>query len=127
MPEYPLPSEDIEYLEANHCGKWRWVEETDKHGLIIENYRLPNGYNPEETALMVIIPPNYPGSMIDMFYFSPDISRKDGRAIMALTQENYFDRIWQRWSRHYSWRAGIDSIATHIPYVRNQLESELKK
>jgi len=128
MTEYPLPNEDIEYLNANHGDKWYLKLDSLNNpvGLIIKDYKLPDGYHPDQSNLMVLIPSNYPMSGIDMFYFCPDVLRKDGKVLGALTPEKHFDKRWQRWSRHYEWRPGIDCIATHISYVRNQLNSELK-
>ena len=123
---FPLPNEDTEYLKVNF-PKWKRLIEGSKRGLVILNYRLPEGYIPKEADLMVMIPDNYPTANIDMFYFSPDIKREDGAAIGALSNETLFGRNWQRWSRHYDWRAGVDSIVTHVSYVRNQLKFEIDK
>ncbi|MCZ0933409.1 MAG: multiubiquitin domain-containing protein [Oligoflexia bacterium] len=120
-----FPNEDTEYLKVNF-PKWKRLIEESKKGLVILNYRLPEGYIPKKADLMVMIPDNYPTANIDMFYFSPDIKRKDGVAIGALNNETHFGRNWQRWSRHYNWRAGVDNIVTHISYVYNQLEFEIE-
>ena len=122
-----LPEEDLEFLEATYPGRWKLVNEGEKAGLIIKNYPLPGGYTPEKSDLLLLIPNNYPAGMIDMFYFDPEVVREDGSSIATLAQESHFERTWQRWSRHYEWRPGVDSIATHVTYVKNQLESELPK
>jgi len=122
---YPLPDEDAEFLRSNYNGAWEQVGETDKRGLVISNYQLPLGYAPDKTELMLVIPVNYPAAGIDMFYFSPGVARTDGQSIGALSAEFHFGQQWQRWSRHYEWRPGEDSIATHIAYVGNQLKFEL--
>lgn len=124
---YPLPPEDVEFLRGNYSDAWEQVGETDKCGLVISNYQLPCGYAPDKTELMLLIPANYPGSGIDMFYFSPSVARADGRSIGALSDEFHFGQKWQRWSRHYEWRPGEDSLATHIAYVGNQLKFELEQ
>ena len=121
---FPLPKEDIEYLKAN-LFKWKLYIEDSKKGIIISNYHLPNGYMPDKSDLMLIIPDNYPTAKIDMFYFSQIIERKDGVKINRLENESHFGKTWQRWSRHYDWRPGIDSLATHIPYIENELKTEL--
>ena len=120
--EYPLPEDDVEFLNADY--EWEQTLEGSKKGLLIHNYTLPDGYTPRTSNLMILIPPDYPMGMIDMFYFCPAISRKYGGPISALVHESHFGQEWQRWSRHYDWRPGIDNIATHIIYVGNQLESE---
>lgn len=122
---YPLPDEDVEFLRGNYSNAWEQVGEADKRGLVISNYRLPCGYAPDKTELMLLIPANYPTAGIDMFYFSPSVARADGQSIDALSDEFHFGQQWQRWSRHYEWRPGEDCIATHIAYVGNQLKFEL--
>ena len=126
MTDLLLPSEDIEYLNANFPN-WKLLFENSKNGIRIPDYQLPSGYTPEKSNLMIIIPSNYPTAKIDMFYFYPCIRKKDGTGIEALSKEVHFGENWQRWSRHYDWRAGIDSIATHISYIYNQLKFEIGK
>ncbi|MDE0119102.1 MAG: multiubiquitin domain-containing protein [Bdellovibrionales bacterium] len=121
-----LPNEDTEYLKVNF-PKWKRLIEGSKKGLVILNYRLPEGYIPRKADLMIMIPDDYPTANIDMFYFSPDIRREDGVAIEALSSETHFGRNWQRWSRHYNWQAGFDNIVRHISYVHNQLKFEIDK
>ena len=124
ITSFLLPDDDLEYLKAHF--KYTYKEENLKKGIIICHYKLPEGYEPDQSDLMLIIPDNYPVAKIDMFYFSPCISRKDGIAIEAINDENHFGQKWQRWSRHYDWRPGVDNIATHITYIYNQLKSELE-
>ncbi len=124
---YELPDEDLEFLNVNFKDKWKPVKEGSKRGLIIHSYELPQGYVPNEVDLMLLIPADYPIGQLDMFYFSPGVSREGGIAIGGLSIETHFQREWQRWSRHYSWRPGEDTIITHVSYVRNELQSELSK
>ena len=121
---YLLPPEDIEFLEGMKYD-WHQCVEGGKRGLVISGYQLPRGYTPDVVDLMLLIPTDYPIAGIDMFYFSPGVTRSDRSPINKLRHEDHFDKQWQRWSRHPIWRPGIDSIATHITYVGNQLRSEL--
>ena len=123
---FDLPEEDLEFLNTDFGDGWEQVEEGDKSGLIIRNYNLPPGYTPEMADLMLLIPAEYPTSGLDMFYFFPEVSRADGFPIGALASETHFGVVWQRWSRHYAWRPGEDSIATHITTMGNVLRSELR-
>jgi len=120
-----LPDDDAEFLRANGHD-WVCEDESGKQCLIIRNYRLPVGYSPETSDLMLLIPANYPAGMIDMFYFDPRIFRADGMGIGALVDEIHFGRTWQRWSRHYHWQPGIDNVAKHIGFVSNQLKYEIE-
>ena len=126
VDRFPLPPDDTEYLKVNLL-RWKPLVEGSKKGIIISNYELPDGYTPKKADLMIMIPENYPTANLDMFYFSPGIRREDNMTIEGLSNETHFGKQWQRWSRHYEWRAGVDNMATHIPYIRNQLEFELNK
>ena len=122
-----LPPEDIDYLNSQYHDKWYKQQESGKFGVVIEEYCLPDGYEPYHARLMLLIPSGYPASGIDMFYFDPGVCRQDGVSINALGPEEHFGRHWQRWSRHYQWRPGIDNLSTHITFIGNQLNSELPK
>ena len=125
---YELPSEDTEYLEANYPSKWDKVAEGNgKYGLLIADFPIPKGYAVEKCTLMVLVPSGYPGSMLDMFYCYPPLSKSDGSPINALASENHFGRTWQRWSRHYLWQPGIHSIITHIEWIKSQLIDEVRQ
>lgn len=123
---YELPPEDIQYLNENYPSKWRKVAEGNgKYGLCIDDFPIPTGYTVEKSTLMVLIPSGYPGSMLDMFYFYPSLAKLDGSSIGALSPETHFGQTWQRWSRHYEWQPGLDSVVRHIEYIKNQLNTEI--
>ena len=125
--EYELPPEDVQYLNANYPGRWKKVTEGNgKFGLIIHDFPIPKGYIIHESILLVLIPSGYPGTMLDMFYFDPPLEKSDHSDIGTLVSERHFDKTWQRWSRHYEWNPGEDSIFSHIEYVKNQLEYEVR-
>lgn len=121
-----LPSEDSEYLAANYGDRWSIISEgPGKHGLLIEDFPVPEGYDRQASTLMILLPSGYPGSALDMFYFDPPLARTDGGGIGNLATESHFARSWQRWSRHYGWKAGEDSLVRHVEYVKRQLRSEV--
>lgn len=120
-----LPDEDTEFLNAHYHSRWKELSEGNTRGLLIEDYPLPDGYTPKSTHLMLLVPDSYPGGMIDMFYFDPPVCRTDGTEIGNLLDEFHFGQQWQRWSRHYDWRPGVDNISTHVTFVSNQLKSEI--
>ena len=123
---YELLPEDAEYLDAHYSSKWRKVTEGgSKHGLIIDCFSVPDGYTASEPTMMILVPSGYPGAALDMFYFSPQLDRLDGMPIEALASETHFGETWQRWSRHYDWKPGEDSIVSHIEFVRNHLHQEI--
>ena len=121
-----LPPEDSEYLDGNYEKRWSIITAgPGKNALLIEHFPIPEGFDCETSTLMVLIPSGYPGSALDMFYFDPSLARSDGEGINALASEVHFERSWQRWSRHYGWEAGVDSIVRHVEYVKRQLRHEV--
>ena len=55
---------------------------------------------------------------------------RTGKAIQALSPENFDGKTWQRWSRHRTqvnlWRPGVDGLATQYALVQEWLERELR-
>lgn len=128
MSDFELPLEDTEYLNANYPEQWdKLAEGAGKWGVKIDNYVLPAGYDREDVTLMVQIPSGYPATPMDMFYLYPPISKNNSKPIEALAHEVHFGINWQRWSRHYSWEAGEDSLFRHLGFVKEQLEQEIRK
>ena len=126
LNQLPISSEDIAYLSANF-DDWQPHEEEGKYGIVILDYKLPAKYITERSDLMIIIPADYPVGQLDMFYFSPGVSRKDGKEIDTLAVELHFGKDWQRWSRHYEWDPNIHSIISHIEWIQNILEREVEE
>ena len=121
-----LPAEDSEYLNGNYEGQWSIISEgSGKNALVIERYTVPTGFDPETSMLMVLLPSGYPGAALDMFFFDPPLARTDGGSIDNLATEVHFGRSWQRWSRHYVWEPGVDSLVRHVEYVGRQLNFEV--
>jgi len=123
---YGFLPDDIQYLDHHFPSKWSKKLEGDvKHGLIIEDFPIPKGYTTEKSTLMLLIPIGYPGSPLDMFYFWRPLEKSDGSPISCLNSETHFGKEWQRWSRHYDWKPGHDSIARHIEFIVNMLDHEV--
>ncbi len=124
---YELLPEDTEYLDANYSSKWQKITEGNgKHGLLIREFSILAGYTIAQTTLMILIPSGYPASALDMFYFDPPLNKSDGSPINALASEDHFGQTWQRWSRHYEWKAGEDCLWKHVERVRNEIENEVR-
>lgn len=120
---FELLPEDVEYLDANHRGRWRKLNEGGgKYGLLIEGFAVPAGFTRSTADLMVLIPAGYPASPLDMFYFGPPLSKVNGHDAGALSIEEHFARRWQRWSRHYDWSPGKDDLTRHIEYIWHELQ-----
>ncbi len=123
---YGFLPEDIQYLDKHFPSKWSKVLEGNaKHGLIIEDFPIPKGFIARQTNLMLLVPIGYPGSPLDMFYFWRPLEKIDGSPISSLNSETHFGKQWQRWSRHYDWTPGHDSVVQHIEFVVNMLNNEV--
>lgn len=126
--DFSLLEEDEEFLDGLGLS-WETIETTQAQWVLIYDYPIPAGFNTTKAILAVRIPPNYPTSQLDMLYFYPFITRKDGIAIAAV-QNNVKIRglTFQRWSRHRTpssrWRPGIDNLSTHVPLAEMWLNNE---
>ncbi len=128
--QFALPSEDMEWLESQQL-RYELVSEGGAPRVIVHDFPVPPGYNVGSVAVNVRIEPGYPDSQIDMVYFYPALARVDGRALTAISNDNFDGKTWQRWSRHRTpanpWRPGIDNLATHFALIQDWLARELKK
>lgn len=124
--DFILPEEDVEYLDATGLS-WETVA-SNGNWVIVHNLVIPEGYNVDQTSVALRIDPGYPTSQIDMAYFYPHLSRKDGKPIGALAMMSFDGKHWQRWSRHRTpanpWRPEVDNIGTHMLLVSHWLERE---
>lgn len=129
--QFDLLAEDVEFLETLGL-QWESVADDNKtRRVVIHGYPVPVGYNVDKVSVFVYLPPNYPDVQIDMAYFLPKLSRKDGKSIGALSDTAADGQTWQRWSRHRKtgsqWRIGEDNLGTHMVLVNSWLEQELAK
>lgn len=128
--QFRLPEADEEYLSVRGFS-WEAVVENRIQRVVVYGFPVPPGYNHSTVDLNVLISPGYPDTQIDMVYFHPLLVRTDGRAIKAVTTDQFDGRQWQRWSRHRTgtnpWRPGVDSLGTHLILIEHWLEKELTK
>ncbi len=127
--QFQLPEGDVEGLQA---AGFQW--ETIRAGgwLLVHEYEMPGGYNVDRASVAVQIPGGYPTTPLDMVFFSPVLSRRDGRPIPATQAIVQIDGgNWQRWSRHYSpthlWIPGEYNVITHLALVKHWLEREFTR
>jgi hypothetical protein len=128
--QFQLPEEDTEYLTARGLP-WETIFGEGGQWLILRDFPVPSGYNTERVAVAIQITPGYPSAPLDMAYFYPHLCRSNNRGISALSPHNLDGKTWQRWSRHRTpenpWRAGEDSIVTHLALVEWWLEKEARE
>jgi len=126
--EFLLPEADLEYLEARGLP-WESIKDGGSQWLLVHEFVVPSGYDRDLVTAALLIAPQYPGAKIDMVYFSPALSRADGKAIPALTMQAIGGSSFQRWSRHYNgdtWRLGVDDVGTHLLKVEEWLRREFR-
>lgn len=123
-----LPEFDRDYLVSKHLT---FEEKIDSlgNGLIIREYRLPQGkYTRETSDLLILIPQGYPDNRPDMWYFNPRVLLSSSNAEPKQTQVTitFEGNQWQRWSRHYpaeEWKSGEDGIHTYLKKIQYALET----
>jgi hypothetical protein len=128
--DFKLAAEDEEYLDSL---KLPWETVRELNGtllLIIGGWSLPAGYNVPLAKLVLVIPQGYPDTQVDMAYFSPALSRRDGKQINNLSSIQWQVGTFQQWSRHRTganpWRPGTDDFSTHLSLVDDFLRREFE-
>lgn len=128
--QFQLPLEDIEWLESIPSN-FELVAENGVLRVVLYGFPIPAGYRRCEADLNVRIEPGYPDTQIDMVYVHPPLERADGRPIVAIANDDFDGKRWQRWSRHRTpanpWRPGVDNLATHFGLVEHWFRRELGK
>lgn len=127
--QFDLPAFDTQYLATTGL-EWEAVVESAGRWLLLHDRPVPSGYNVQSACVALQIPPGYPDAQIDMVYFFPALSRKDGQAIGALSDQALDGKMFQRWSRHRTpsapWRPGEDDVSSHLVLVDDWLEREFQ-
>lgn len=112
--DFRLPEDDEAHL--NSTGQaWETIQNGATRWVVVLGEPLPPGYANHSTAIAVIIQDGYPGSALDMAYFSPALVLASGRTIPnASFHAQFGGRVWQGWSRHRTpgnpWQPGVDSL-----------------
>lgn len=100
--------------------------------VLIHDFPLPDGYHNASVTAAIRMETGYPNTELNMVYFYPVISRKDGQPIGATQSTQQIDgKVFQRWSRHRTpqnpWKIGHDNLGAHIILIEDWLEREFKK
>ena len=119
--EFALPEDDLEFLE-NLGLQWESIRDGSGQWLLLHEFPFPEGYIVDNGSVAVSITPGYPSAQLDMAYFHPALSRKDGQALRQTQVTLQIDgKQWQRWSRHYGWVPGQHNLGNHILLVKHWL------
>lgn len=123
--DFLLPEEDLEFLETSGLS-WEAVQDGQNQWCILRDRPFPEGLNNACGSIAIRIQANYLKTGLDMAYFLPSLARRDGKPILAIeANETICGAQWQRWSRHYPWREGVDSLASHILQIEKWLQESV--
>ncbi|MGD9924476.1 MAG: E2/UBC family protein [Pseudorhodoplanes sp.] len=128
--QFDLLPEDQKFLE-DYSLPWETVID-GSHWVLIHDFPAPEGYNHSKVTAAIRMETGYPNVELNMAYFHPALSRKDGKGIKATEAQQKLDgKSFQRWSRHRTgtnpWRVGQDNLGTHIFLVEDWLEREFER
>jgi hypothetical protein len=88
--------------------------------LVIENYALPPGFEPNRVQLLLKLPPGFPDAAPDMFWVHPAVRTASGGLPRATSSEHLFGKDWQRFSWHLApgaWKAGASGLRDFLRCV----------
>lgn len=101
----------------NEAGGWRY--------LVVNDYLLPKGFDPEQVDLLVKIPPGFPDSAPDMFWTCPSVKAPNGSLPRATCNEHLLGKDWQRFSWHLAagaWKPGISTLRDYMRCVASRFQ-----
>jgi len=128
--QFTLLPADEEFL-VQYGLPWEAVVDGSQW-ILIHDFPTHDCYNYPKASIAIRLETGYPLSQLDMVYIYPALSRKDGQLIPQTQVNQPLDgREWQRWSRHRTgtnpWRAGEDSLETHIYLIEDWFVREFEK
>ena len=93
--------------------------------IIVEGFRLPQGYSPEVVRLLLRVPALFPETRPDMFWVSPPVRTSSGGLPTGTGDESIQGEVWQRFSWHLkegAWDPRQHSMRDFMRCVRARLE-----
>jgi hypothetical protein len=129
--QFDLPEEDVKFLEQEYERPWETIVDGSQW-VLIHDFAVPPGYNHAKVTAAIRVETGYPATPLDMVYFFPALSRRDGQAIKATEAMQSLDgKSYQRWSRHRTpknpWKVGQDNLASHVFLIEDWLEREFDR
>lgn len=129
--QFPLQAEDEVFLNEELGLPWETIT-CGSPWLLIHEFPTHFGYDHATVTAAIRIEAGYPATPLDMVYFYPALTRKDGKRLGATDANQAIDgKNYQRWSRHRTpqnpWRVGEDNIGTHVHLIEEWLEREFEK
>lgn len=129
--QFDLLPDDQRFLDE-YGLPWETIVDGSQWVLIHEFPTQHEGYNHTTVTAAIRLETGYPNVPLDMVYFAPALSRRDGKPIGATQATQVIDgATHQRWSRHrtanHPWQPGIDNLGTHILLIEDWLAREFEK
>ena len=123
----PLP-QDRAFLDAYGLS-WETILDDQGHWVLIHDFKTHEGYSHESVTVAIRLETGYPDAQLDMAYFHPALTRKDGQGIAKTEHIQTIGGVaYQRWSRHRTsanpWMPREDSLETHVLLVEDWLARE---
>jgi hypothetical protein len=118
-----LPQKDMAFLEEKGF-KYQLSQMGSEVYLILQEWKFPPAYAPEQADVLIVISAAYPLGQLDMFWANPSVRLKNGNWPQACEHHQTLTdgKNWQRWSRHINWRAGIDNLKTFIKAMTAEID-----
>lgn len=111
-----IPQDDIDFL-TEKAYDHELVQVGNEVNLVIHRFPFPP-YSPKEADILIRLLSGYPQTAVDMFYTIPDVRLPSGAFPQNCDQHPVIgDKAWQQWSRHLTWRSGIDNLRTFLAAV----------
>ena len=88
--------------------------------LVVSDYPLPAGFEPNRVQLLIKLPPGFPDSAPDMFWVHPAVRAPNGSIPRSTSTERLLDKDWQRFSWHLAagaWKPGISNLRDFLRCV----------
>ena len=119
-----LPPFDVAYLNERGVAH-EVAADSNMTCVVIPRWPLPHGFDRDVADLLIRLSPGYPDVPPDMWWFSPPVNLKNGKALPATdVVETHLGRRWQRWSRHFNngqWQSGVDGLGNFLALIRQDL------
>jgi hypothetical protein len=92
--------------------------------LVISDFELPGGFQPNCVDLLVKLPPGFPDAAPDMFWVCPAVRTATGNMPRSTTNERLLGKNWQRFSWHLAagaWKPGVSELRDFLRCIYSRL------
>lgn len=124
MPLPPKLEAELQYLRQTY--ELEIVEEPAMVNVMLKSFPLGDGFNVQNSDLLIRVPRTYPDANPDMFWVDKGVVLSDGRVPQAAELiEVHLGRPWRRFSWHRRpWNPNVDNMHGYIEFVRRRLREK---